>query len=238
MDRISRKVFPVMPDNEVMLNLQKLNLPDPLAMGLVDTITIYESMRPMMPVPRNVSPKHLLRLVDIIPEVDALILDGYGVINVGSGPITGIGELFDCAANRNVPIIVLTNGASFGAEVAWQKYRKWGLPIARDHVVSSRDALEAALKSRSPGLIYGSLSGTSAPLGIVMRSITIRMLDFSRRLMNLYFWARLTGTVMIRIDLRRHCGNENGAFMLPTLMWLHHRPVAFQLNQAIGRYER
>ena len=155
----------MMPDNEVMLNLQKLKLPDPLAMRLVDTITIYESMRPMMPVPRNVSPKHLLRLVDVIPEVDALILDGYGVINVGSGPITGIGELFDCAANRNVPIIVLTNGASFGAEVAWQKYRKWGLPIARDHVVSSRDALEAALKSRSPGLIYGSLSGTSAPLG-------------------------------------------------------------------------
>ena len=148
-----------------MLNLHKLQLPDPSAIRLADAITIYESLRPIMPVPRNVTPKKLLRLVDLVPKVDALILDGYGVINVGSGLINGIEELFDCAANRNVPIIVLTNGASFGAEVAWQKYQKWGLPIARNHVVSSRDVLEINLKNRSSGIIYGSLSGTSAPLG-------------------------------------------------------------------------
>ena len=134
-----------MPGKEIILDLQKLQLPNPSEMQLSDTITIYESLRPIMPVPRNVTPKHLLRLVDVIPKVDALILDGYGVINVGCGLITGIEEVFDCAANQNVPIIVLTNGASSGAEVAWQKYQKWGLPIAREHVVSSRDAVEKAL---------------------------------------------------------------------------------------------
>ena len=148
-----------------MLNLQKLQLPDPSAIRLADAITIYESLRPIMPAPRNVTPKKLLRLVDLVPKVDALILDGYGVINVGSGLINGIEELFDCAANRNVPIIVLTNGASFGAEVAWQKYQKWGLPIAREHVVSSRDAVEKALPNHSSGIIYGSLSSSSVPLG-------------------------------------------------------------------------
>ncbi len=154
-----------MPDEEIKLDLEKLQLPDPAAIRLADMIMIYESLRPIMPAPRNVTSTHLSRLVDVIPEIDALILDGYGVINVGDGPITGIEELFDHAANQNVPIIVLTNGASFGAEMAWQKYQQWGLPIACNHVVSSRDALEATLKNNSRDTIYGSLSATSKPLG-------------------------------------------------------------------------
>ncbi len=154
-----------MPDEKITLNLQKLQLTEPASMRVADMITIYESLRPIMPNPIKVTPTHLSRLVDIIPKVDALILDGYGVINVGDGLISGIDELFDRAAKQNVPIIVLTNGASFGAEMAWRKYQKWGLPIARDHVVSSRDALEATLGGYPKGVVYGSLSGTSKPLG-------------------------------------------------------------------------
>ena len=154
-----------MSAEEILLNLKNLNLPSVETMRLSDVINIYESLRPIMPKPRSVTPTHLSRLVDVLPEVDALILDGYGVINVGDGLIAGIDELFDQAAKRHVPIIVLTNGASFGAEMAWQKYKKWGLAIARNHVVSSRDALEAALQDRPAGIVYGSLSGTSKPLG-------------------------------------------------------------------------
>ena len=134
-----------MPAEEILLDLKNLDLPGAETMRLSDVINIYESLRPIMPKPRSVTPTHLSRLVDVLPEVDALILDGYGVINVGDGLIAGIDELFDQAAKRHVPIIVLTNGASFGAEMAWQKYQKWGLAIARNHVVSSRDVLEAVL---------------------------------------------------------------------------------------------
>jgi HAD superfamily hydrolase (TIGR01450 family) len=154
-----------MPAEEIILDLKNLQLPDVEALQLPDVISIYESLRPIMPTPRTVTPTNLSRLVDVLPEVDALILDGYGVINVGDGPVTGIEELCEQAARRHVPIIVLTNGASFGAEMAWQKYQKWGLPIARDHVVSSRDALEAALENCAAEIVYGSLSGTSQPLG-------------------------------------------------------------------------
>ena len=38
-------------------------------------------------------------------------------------------------------MLVLTNGGSFSAENTWKKYRDWQLPIARDDVISSRDAL-------------------------------------------------------------------------------------------------
>ncbi len=153
-----------MPEKK-LLDLQNLHLPDAVTLQLSDVIAIYEGLRPIMPIPRTVTPTHLSRLVDVLPEVDALILDGYGVINVGDGPIVGIDELFDQAAQQRVPIIVLTNGASFGAEMAWKKYQNWGLPIARTHVVSSRDALEVALEKGTVGKIFGSLSGTSKPLG-------------------------------------------------------------------------
>ena len=41
--------------------------------------------------------------------------------------------------------LVLTNGGSFSAERAFAKYQDWQLPIKRDDVLSSRDALVAQL---------------------------------------------------------------------------------------------
>ena len=41
--------------------------------------------------------------------------------------------------------MVLTNGGSFSAERAFTKYQDWQLPIKRDDVLSSRDALVAQL---------------------------------------------------------------------------------------------
>ena len=37
-------------------------------------------------------------------------------------------------------MLVLTNGGSFPAERTWKKYQDWQLPIAREDVISSRDA--------------------------------------------------------------------------------------------------
>ena len=52
-------------------------------------------------------------LIDILDEFDGLILDGYGVINVGANLVAGIEDLLQVAANRNKPVVVLTNGGSF-----------------------------------------------------------------------------------------------------------------------------
>ena len=61
-----------------------------------------------------------------------------GVINVGDGQIDGIAALLDAAASRDKPVLVLTNGGT--AEHTWKKYQDWQLPIAREDVISSRDA--------------------------------------------------------------------------------------------------
>ena len=144
-----------------------LSLPASDAIALDDALAIYEAFRPMMPTPRAASTCYRDRLVDILPDVDALILDGYGVINVGSGPIDGIHEFFAAAAAHDCPIIVLTNGASFDTSRTAAKYAGWELPITAEQIVSSRDAMVAVL-SQAPSTLAqpGSFSHISQKTGM------------------------------------------------------------------------
>ena len=120
-------------------------IPAPDALDLTAVIDIYQTQRTMMPqaVPGAGRQRHAL--IDILDEFDGLILDGYGVINVGDNLVAGIEDLLQQAADRNKPVVVLTNGGSFESSLAAEKYVKWRLPIMPDAVVSSRDALHAAL---------------------------------------------------------------------------------------------
>jgi glycerol 3-phosphatase-2 len=150
------------------VSLAGLSIPAPDAIALDDIIAMYEALRPHMPsaVPPPAPPRQVDRLVDILPHVDALILDGFGVINVGAGVIDGIHDVLEVAAARDIAVMVLTNGAGQGAGASWAKYRDWGLEITRQQVVSSRDALEAALPAAAAGRIVAPLGPAARPLDI------------------------------------------------------------------------
>ncbi|MEC8128843.1 MAG: HAD hydrolase-like protein [Pseudomonadota bacterium] len=145
-----------------------LRMPAPDAITLDDIIRIYEALRGQMPAarPAGDAPRRAGRLVDILPHVDALILDGFGVINVGGRLIDGIGDCLAEIEARGVAVMVLTNGAGQGAESSWRKYRDWGLPFARSQVVSSRDSLEAALPALAADHIVATLGPEARPLGL------------------------------------------------------------------------
>ena len=117
-----------------------LKLPAPDDLSLDAALTIYEALRPIMPAAVSGAQRMANRLTDIIPHFDALILDGFGVINVGNDPVDGIHDFLAMAANHDVTIMVLTNGATFETDMTAQKYANWGLPIPKAHVVSSRNA--------------------------------------------------------------------------------------------------
>jgi len=145
-----------------------LSIPAPDRITLDDIIAMYEALRAHAPsagMP-ECEPRNVARLVDILPHVDALVLDGFGVINVGGSRIDGIVEFFEAAAAAKVAVTVLTNGAGQGADASWTKYRDWGLPITRHQVVSSRDALEAALPAVVGGRHIASLGPMARPLGM------------------------------------------------------------------------
>ena len=145
-----------------------LRLPAPDAITLDDIIRIYEAFRPQMPAapPLSSPPQRIDRLVDLLDHVEALVLDGFGVINIGTTRIDGILEFLDESVRRDIAVMVLTNGASQPAETSWQKYRNWGLELACEQVVSSRDALEAEIAALTKGAVVGSMGPAARPLDI------------------------------------------------------------------------
>ena len=144
-----------------------LRLPAPDAITLEDIIRIYEAFRPQMPVPPALSePRRIEWLADLLDHVEALVLDGFGVINVGATRIDGILEFLDEAARRDIAVMVLTNGAGQGADTSWTKYVSWGLKLAREQVVSSRDSLEVEIADLVAGGVVASMGPASRPLDI------------------------------------------------------------------------
>ena len=145
-----------------------LRMPAPDAITLDDIIRIYEALRQQMPAARSVpgGPRRTRRLADILPHVDALVLDGFGVINIGASLIEGVLEFFDEVEKLGIALMVLTNGAGQGADTKWHQYQNWGLKLERAQVVSSRDSLEAALPSIAHKHVVAPLGPTARPLGV------------------------------------------------------------------------
>jgi len=137
------------------------------ALDLTTVIDIYQTQRAIMPNAVPGAGRQRRSLIDILDEFDGLILDGYGVINVGANLVAGIEDLLQVAADRNKPVVVLTNGGSFESSVAAEKYAKWRLPIMPDAVVSSRDALHADL-CRSAAVSPPTAPGVIGCLGAVV----------------------------------------------------------------------
>ena len=135
-----------------MVQIKQVKIPAADALGLRDVLEIYQALRPSMPAGRMGKARPALRLIDLLDEFEGIVLDGYGVINVGDGQIDGVAALLDAAASRDKPVLVLTNGGSFSSENTWKKYQDWQLPIEREDVISSRDALVFFSGKRQPKL--------------------------------------------------------------------------------------
>ena len=145
-----------------------LRMPAPDAITLDDIIRIYEALRDQMPAvaPAGEGSRRAGRLADVLPHVDALVLDGFGVINIGGSLIDGIHELLLEAEARGIAVMVLTNGAGQGADASWRKYCDWGLTFDRAQIVSSRDSLEAVVPVLAAEHKLAALGPEARPLGV------------------------------------------------------------------------
>ena len=130
-------------DNKLQPN--KGQLPPPDLLNAEKTFEIYELLRQLLPVSSVVKSDHANTVRDILDRVDGLILDGYGIINIGNRPTPEITNFFAEILHRDIPFIILTNGASFPSAQAAEKYKQWGLPIKQSDIISSRDVFESHL---------------------------------------------------------------------------------------------
>ena len=146
-----------------LTSLQTLRLPEPDQITADSALALYEALRPLLPKARPGANRHAARLVDLLDEFDALILDGFGVINLGFQTIPGIETLLAEAQKKGVDVIVLTNGASHPSTVSARKYQGWGLPLGEAEVISSRDALQAYLQDMPSLSGWVALDNTVTP---------------------------------------------------------------------------
>lgn len=82
-----------------------------------------------------------LKLSELADRYDALLIDAYGVLIDGSGPIAGAREAIDDLNAREKKWLVLTNDASRTPETSVGKYTRYGLDIRAEQVVTSGSLL-------------------------------------------------------------------------------------------------
>jgi hypothetical protein len=218
-------------------------LPAPTALDLPAVIDIYESQRPMMPDAAAGAGRQRHSLIDILDEFDGLILDGFGVINVGDGLVPGIEALLHRAAAQNIPVVVLTNGGSFESSQAAAKYAKWRLPIAADAVVSSRDALIGALgdtiSSTVPSTmaatdVMGCLGAVVTPLAHAPTLAYGQTADFWQQADAFALLGAIDWTEGDQADFETALIARHGRYLLPTPMSRPRRLASSQPSLATG----
>lgn len=116
----------------------------------------YESVRHRLPraeFPTVSAP--ISGLLDVADEFDAFLLDAFGVLNVGNTAIPGAPETVAALQAAGKAVLVLTNGATYPASDALDKYRAWGYRFDQREVIASRELVETVLRGSAPSRRWG-----------------------------------------------------------------------------------
>jgi HAD superfamily hydrolase (TIGR01450 family) len=135
----------------------------------------YEEVRARFPdVSTREASLSIRSLLDIADQVDAFVFDAFGVLNVGETMIPGADRRLDQLRARGCAIRILTNAASYDREGAIAKFKRLGLRVEDDEIITSR---EAALQNLSEGH-WGVIAADTDPLNDLPGNVT-RLKDTS-----------------------------------------------------------
>ena len=138
---------------------ENFKIPSVKNINVDSVIDIYEGMRSFFPQYQDSKQKINLapRLENILDNFDALLLDAFGVLNVGSSLVPGIIKTLEKARQKNITLLVVTNGASYNSSKKRDKLSSLGLEFSNDEIISSREVAEIFLSFNQP----------KAPLGVL-----------------------------------------------------------------------
>ncbi|CUH48857.1 HAD hydrolase, family IIA [Ruegeria atlantica] len=117
----------------------------------------YQSVRHRLPVVNFAADTKLVNsLLDVAGDVDAFVFDAFGVLNVGETPIPGAAERLDQLRDNGHAIRILSNAASYNHDCATEKFRKLGMRVEPEEIITSRDATLRGLDDILWGCIAAS----------------------------------------------------------------------------------
>ena len=147
---------------------KNFEIPSPKNINVDAVINIYEGMRDFFPQYQdtykniNLAP----RLENILDNFDALLLDEFGVLNVGSSLVPGIIKTVEIARQKNITLLIVTNGASYNSSKKIDQLSSLGLEFSNDEIISSREAAEIFLSFNQPKEPLGVLGNGGNYLNI------------------------------------------------------------------------
>ena len=80
-------------------------------------------------------------LSDIAAPFGLILLDAYGVLNVGEMPIPGAAESIADLRRLGKKVMVVSNSAGYPKQQMMQRYERLGFEFSHDEVITSREAL-------------------------------------------------------------------------------------------------
>ncbi|SFP15344.1 HAD-IIA family hydrolase [Tranquillimonas alkanivorans] len=95
-------------------------------------------------------------------EFDVVMLDAYGVLNVGETPVPGAPERIAALRAAGKRVMVVSNSAGYPKRLMMQRYARLGFDFAPEEVVTSREALLRRLSQEGPrrwGLMLNPANG-------------------------------------------------------------------------------
>ena len=131
-----------------------------------ELIEAYESIRARLPQARFCDHwRRLDSLEAVIDVYDVFLFDAFGVLNVGDTAIPGAARRIEALRAAGKRVMVVSNAASVPASALGDKYRRLGFDFRTDEIVSSRDALCAALRGadRDPLEVGWDRGGAGGP---------------------------------------------------------------------------
>ncbi len=133
----------------------------------------YEEVRARFPpvTPRDGS-QDIHSLLDIADQVDAFVFDAFGVLNVGETMIPGADARLDQLRARGCALRILTNAASYDRSGAIAKFKRLGIRVKDEEIITSR---EATLQHLGAGH-WGVITAASDPMTDLPRDV-IRLKD-------------------------------------------------------------
>jgi HAD superfamily hydrolase (TIGR01459 family) len=138
----------------------------------------YEAVREVLPKAEFPdTSRHARNLGELAADFDVFLLDAFGILNVGETAIAGAAAQVAALQAQDKRVLVLTNGATYPAELALAKYTKLGFRFALEDVVSSRDALAVELRDRQDGGFWGVMGASGSKLETVPAATRLLLLD-------------------------------------------------------------
>ncbi len=118
----------------------------------------YQKIRNRLPQPqRQGATRSISSLSDIAEDFDLILFDAYGVLTVGERAIPGAAEMISALRARGKQVMVVSNSAGYPKSIMMQRYSRLGFDFTPEEVVSSREAMLAALPRR-PGECWGAMA--------------------------------------------------------------------------------